>query len=475
MPDSKGARVHTYGSRDQVEHEIQRLNDKEAAGTLTDLDRVTRDRALTEWGWFMAAERHDYGANTDAEFDADELGGGSGDRPAHADTQIDLGIDPEALKTLAGGTRFFKVAEQAAPWRLDGLLSPGLAILAGTTNVGKSTILTSLACDWAARRPKWADSVPITTERRGVLYISAEDWQPLIAARMVAWIKAYPEIDWLEISAHHEDNWHAAIHVAGLRLLNLQAVIKLIPSNVDLGLIVVDTYAAVAGVTDLNDEGEVEVVASHLRSLARFHDCTIVLAAHPAKQERIMGAQLAQQGKAQFDPAAPIRGSTRLADACDTILFLAPGEDDRHVVLTSEKQRLGPKGKPMLVETVIEQVAETPGAPEITGVAVKSLTEYEPPSDGPTVAEVVAAAMNMHFLEHGGELRNDSLHSLKVEHRTGKNEGFLTLDQLKNGARNAYEQGLLPSVDRRNPGKRSLTYVWRAGGDITQIQDLFPD
>ncbi len=264
---------------------------------------------------------------------------------------------------------------------LRGLLSPGLCVLAGAPGSGKSTLVTSLVAAIAGGKPDFC-GIPISTAKRRVLFVSNEERPDQTGSRLEAAKNLY-EIDY----AIADQNLFAVATESTTTLRDLGQHLQACGDPKSFQLIAIDSYSTMG--IDTNSETEVENLASQLKALGQHAGLTVLLVAHPAKQDRQIQAM-------------EIRGNDRLRGESDTFLFL-----DGESVLHNPKSRDSLQHPPRKIEIdSIELGADVHGDLK-TGPAVRELIEIAP-NVGESLQEKMIDRMR-HLLAERGELRNEDI------------------------------------------------------------------
>jgi KaiC/GvpD/RAD55 family RecA-like ATPase len=229
---------------------------------------------------------------------------------------------------------------------VEGFLAQGtMNMILGPSNVGKTFVAVDLVGSLIHGMPWFGRKVESTP----VVYIQAEGSGRKFAERVKAW----------ELANNPDEPVRAEFFLGILRQANLQSDVSLEEignavetlkeqANSDHCVVVVDTYAATAGVEDENDAA---AVAGTLRRLRDAVDgATVVFLHHPNKASERSGGRL------------DARGSGAMRGALDTVLVVmedseiteARADGSRYLRLTTDPAMGGKvrEGKPLDVRAV---------------------------------------------------------------------------------------------------------------------------
>lgn len=220
--------------------------------------------------------------------------------------------------TRAGGFQFLSEAEldriPVPDALIDGLLwSDSVARVFGPSTVGKTWVGLDIGAHVANGMPWQGREV----KQAPVLYVAAEG-APTIGPRLRAWRSFHGRQSQIK-------TWPEAVPIGGPTWAEF--VTACIGSN--LGLIVMDTQAAmtVGSKEDSNDDAS--RIKAHLEALARATRACVLLIHHNG---------WAEDGRA--------RGASGMYAALDTELQLIEGQGERAVSLIQRKQRYAERGAP---------------------------------------------------------------------------------------------------------------------------------
>ncbi len=234
---------------------------------------------------------------------------------------------------------------------VEGFLAQGtMNMILGPSNVGKTFVSVDLAGSLIYGLPWFGRTVQPTP----VVYIQAEGSSRKFGERLLAWLEANkPEDD------DGEDQTLMEFCLRILQSANLQSDVSLeeIGSAIaevkastgnDHCVVIVDTYAATAGIEDENDAAS---VANTLRRLRDAVDgATIILLHHPNKASERSGGRLDSRG------SGALRGAldTTLVVIDDGEMTEAKANGTRYLRLTTDPAMGGKvrEGKPVDIRAV---------------------------------------------------------------------------------------------------------------------------
>lgn len=210
----------------------------------------------------------------------------------------------------------------------DLLLTGQVSMLAGQPNIGKSSVITSLAASVALGR----NIGPLRVRRSLVLYVAAEDPEGIAERSAGYWQQAPGDIAHFYIHGWPVDLTDAAAMAEFKReTASLKAALE-----AEQLLIIFDTLNLCIGDSDENSSRDMGAAVANPREVARALNAHVMLVHHTSAGD---------QGKA--------RGSSALPANIDTLLMLRrveEHEDRSIVILTQEKQRSVRKGSPLIFE-----------------------------------------------------------------------------------------------------------------------------
>jgi hypothetical protein len=208
------------------------------------------------------------------------------------------------------------------------LLEGQVSILVGPPNIGKSSVVAALAASISTGRALGK----IVVKRGCVLYIAAEDRNG-VAERGFGFFQTHAaEIADFEIHGSPVD----LTDEAEMKRFAGEAAIFARQRMAERMLIVFDTLNLCIGDGDENSSRDMSLAIGHAQRLARMTRAHVMIVHHTS---------LADNGRP--------RGSSAMLGNVDTMLVLRKVEgqgDSSFVLLTQEKQRSVPKGKPILFE-----------------------------------------------------------------------------------------------------------------------------
>lgn len=214
------------------------------------------------------------------------------------------------------------------------LLKSQVSMLAGPPNLGKSSIVASLAAHVASGR----DIGPIRTEKAVVLYIAAEDANGILE-------RAWPMMH----NAEATNTAPLAVFDMAFNLMNIAEIESFIEYtyrlreavNYDALFIVIDTLNLSIGDGDENSAQDMGRVIGHAQKIARKTEAHVMIVHHT--------------GTSADDRP---RGSTAMIGNIDTLLTLAAAQTPGQVVMVQQKQRSVRKGDAIQFEIRAEEVGE---------------------------------------------------------------------------------------------------------------------
>lgn len=210
----------------------------------------------------------------------------------------------------------------------DLLLTGQVSMLAGPPNIGKSSVITSLAANVALGHKVG----PLRVRRSLVLYVAAEDPEGIAERSAGYWRQAPGGLAQFFIHGSPVDlTDRAAMAEFRREALSLKAKVE-----ADQLLVIFDTLNLCIGDSDENSSRDMGLAVANPREVARDLNAHVMLIHHTSAGD---------QGKA--------RGSSALPANIDTLLLLRRVEehDDRSIViLTQEKQRSVKKGLPLVFD-----------------------------------------------------------------------------------------------------------------------------
>jgi len=180
-------------------------------------------------------------------------------------------------------------------WAVPGIIPVGLTFLAGRPKLGKSWLGLQIA------HAIGTGGVVLDRQinRGNVLYLAFEDSPRRLKDRLTK--QGIPS----DATITFETRWPALVEGG---LANLQAEIE----QNGYTLVIVDTFARVAGQVDQSDVAEMTAILSNLQQIAQIYDLAILLIDHHRKSMGFVGGS----------PIDDIIGSTAKAAVADTVLGL---------------------------------------------------------------------------------------------------------------------------------------------------------
>lgn len=195
-------------------------------------------------------------------------------------------------------------------WLVEGIFPQGLSVMFGSPKAGKSYLALSMAWSLATGSPWFSRKTP--TRPMQVLYLAGEGIGDLRlrSEAMLEHTDRHPggRLSWWPVSLKLARESDAA------RL-------RLEVEKLDADVVIVDTWARYAGVTDENDAAQTQAAVNALEALAR--DGRSVIVVHHASK------------------AGSMRGSSALAGAVEAAVRVALDEETGLVAMTSEMARRG--------------------------------------------------------------------------------------------------------------------------------------
>lgn len=189
-------------------------------------------------------------------------------------------MSPAQMKEIAR-TRPAELIEDFVP-------SGGVAVLAGAPGTGKSFV----ALSWAAAVAEGAQWFGHATRQTRVVYVLGEGFSGF-GDRIAAWEKVNGRP--MSEAVHFVDGVQL-----GIDLKYPEAVDQLIAyvEPVRPGLIIVDTFSVLAGVSNENDNAEVAAVMKNMNRIVQTTGATVVLVHHVTKTSRTVRGASAFVGNA---------------------------------------------------------------------------------------------------------------------------------------------------------------------------------
>ena len=195
-------------------------------------------------------------------------------------------------------------------WLVEGIFPQGLSVMFGSPKAGKSYLALSMAWSLATGSPWFSRRTP--GEPQQVLYLAGEGVGDLRlrAEAMLEHTDRHPggRLSW----------WPVTLQLAKERDA---ARLRLEVEKLDAKVIIVDTWARYAGVSDENDAAQTQSAINALEALAR--DGRSVIVVHHAAKSGVM------------------RGSSALAGAVEAAVRVAIDDESGLVTMTSEMARRG--------------------------------------------------------------------------------------------------------------------------------------
>ena len=280
--------------------------------------------------------------------------------------------------------RGIEMLTAGADYAVEGMLpSSGIAILTGEGVVGKSFIVTSLLMHWGAGESFFDRGIGTGA----ALYLDYEGSERRWRLALEAGYRQYPGIEGRDKFRYVNGSLPRLGGSVNVLLENLQHNFP--KGSSDLGLVVVDSLTAAYGYdvgVDENSASSVETVMMQLREIVEHYHCCVLLIAHPGKTAHIEAVEEMRAG--EFPVGATrgtVRGSTRLWDAADMVLFAARSEVEATdgappaVLLAAVKDRNGFLGSILelpLAKHVLP-IADKNGK-QLSSLAVADVRKYVP-------------------------------------------------------------------------------------------------
>jgi hypothetical protein len=208
------------------------------------------------------------------------------------------------------------------------LLEAQVSLLVGPPNIGKSSVVAALAASISAGRALGQ----IAVKRAAVLYVAAEDPNGIAERGYGFFLNHAADISHFEIHGSPVD----LTDEAEMKRFAGEAAIFARQRMAERMLIVFDTLNLCIGDGDENSSRDMSRVIGHAQRLARMTRAHVMIVHHTS---------LADNGRP--------RGSSAMHGNIDTMLVLRKVDgqgDSSFVLLSQEKQRSVPKGKPILFE-----------------------------------------------------------------------------------------------------------------------------
>lgn len=187
---------------------------------------------------------------------------------------------------------------------VEGIISRGLTVLAGTSKIGKSWMMLDLAISVASGSSFLGRHV----KQAGVLYLCLEDTEQRIQNRMYELVDEAPPGLYFSVCS---DRLGAGF---------TRDIVNMLKDHPDIELIIVDTLQKVRQSDDGSGSGtyskDYEELAK-IKKIADVNDKSIIVVHHLRKQ------------KDKFDPYNEISGSTAISGASDTNMVLKKPEGSR--------------------------------------------------------------------------------------------------------------------------------------------------
>ena len=212
----------------------------------------------------------------------------------------------------------------AKKYAVEGMLpSRGIAIMTGEGGIGKSFLATALLVHWGAGGSFFGRGIGAGA----AIYLDYEGSKYRMAEATWAAGMQYPEIKDRVLYRYAN---HSLPRLGGdvNSLLESLQHKENFPNRGDLGLVVVDSLtAAYDAEVDEHSASSVETVMAQLREIVEYFDeCCVLVLAHPSKTGHLEAEEAMRKGKFPFAARGTVRGSTRLWDASDMVLFAARAE-----------------------------------------------------------------------------------------------------------------------------------------------------
>jgi len=264
------------------------------------------------------------------------------------------------------------------------LIYPGVNFLSATANVGKSTILQSLAMDLSAGLGK-SMGLPLRSLniQSGIWSFEEPTW--LMSSRALAWLKSRrvdPELAGESLAG--------MLHMVSMNFFTRQGAKPTLAAMLNEfqekdyrpALLVIDTLSSIVSV-DSNNPEMVEDESRILRQLADHTKGAIVVCHHPSKADRMITVEALKQGRTPLDASLGLRGSSRWGDAADTILHLGRTDQPGRLYLILGKNRFGPLGR-FQVKLEVVDISDLTGRSNQCAVVteqVRAISDSEPITD----------------------------------------------------------------------------------------------
>lgn len=206
-----------------------------------------------------------------------------------------IATTPELRKTRWTVAELLSAEFPEPHWAVPGIIPIGLTFLAGRPKLGKSWLGLQIAHAVGTGGMVLDRQV----DRGNVLYLAFEDSPRRLKDRLTK--QGIPS----HATITFETKWPALVEGG---LANLQAEIE----QNGYTLVIVDTFARIAGQVDQSDVAEMTAILSNLQQIAQIYDLAILLIDHHRKNIDFVGGS----------PIDDIIGSTAKAAVADTVLGL---------------------------------------------------------------------------------------------------------------------------------------------------------
>ena len=214
---------------------------------------------------------------------------------AHPSLMARIANAPKPPKTRWTVAELLSTEFPEPHWAVPGIIPVGLTFLAGRPKLGKSWLGLQIAHAMGTGGVVLDQQI----SRGNVLYLAFEDSPRRLKDRLTK--QGIPS----DATITFETRWPALIEGG---LANLQAEIE----QNGYTLVIVDTFARVAGQADQSDVAEMTAILSNLQQIAQIYDLAILLIDHHRKKIGFVGGS----------PIDDIIGSTAKAAVADTVLGL---------------------------------------------------------------------------------------------------------------------------------------------------------
>jgi hypothetical protein len=202
-------------------------------------------------------------------------------------------LTPERPLETVNSVEIAEYRFKRKPYLVEGLLKPGLVVLAGSPKVGKSWLVLQLCMQIAKGEPFW----DMQTKFSEVLYLALEDSEERLQRRV------------LTITGEPSPALHFALNCSSMEHGLEKELLHFITEHPLTRLIVIDTFQMVRNSAGQPSYGGDYADASRLKKLADAMNICVMLIHHTRKL-------------ADSDPLNEISGTNGIAGCADTLMIL---------------------------------------------------------------------------------------------------------------------------------------------------------